>query len=100
VKNVVHEHPIDSSNLEDVNRVLLANRPSQTTIQYICMKTYGNQFRVEDSMSTLSSTYDSGIALIFDMPTIDTSDVYVNYVGVLKDIFKLDMVQCTRLWFF
>jgi hypothetical protein len=45
---------------------------------------------VEDSKSVLSSTYDSGIASIFDMPTINTSDVFVNYVGVLKDIFKLD----------
>jgi hypothetical protein len=54
------------------------------------MKTYGNHFRVEDSKSILSSTYNSGIASIFDMPTIDTSDVFVNYVGVLKDIFKLD----------
>ncbi len=44
-ENVVHEHPIDSSNVEDVNRVLLASRPSQTTIQYIHMKTYGNHFR-------------------------------------------------------
>ncbi len=45
---------------------------------------------MENSKSVLSSTYDSGIASIFDMPTINTSDVFVNYVGVLKDIFKLD----------
>jgi hypothetical protein len=35
-------------------------------------------------------TYDSGIASIFDVPTEDARDVSVNYVGVLKDILKLD----------
>jgi hypothetical protein len=35
-------------------------------------------------------TFDSGIALVFDMLTIDVRDLSVNFVGVLKDIFKLD----------
>jgi hypothetical protein len=35
-------------------------------------------------------TYDSGVASVFDVPTTDARDVSVHYVGVLKDIFKLD----------
>jgi hypothetical protein len=53
------------------------------------MKAYGNHFKVEDSKNILLSTYDSGIALVFDMPSIDTINASMNYVGVLKNIFKL-----------
>jgi hypothetical protein len=35
-------------------------------------------------------TYDSGIASIFHVPTEDAREVSINYVGVLKDIMKLD----------
>ncbi len=35
-------------------------------------------------------TFDSGIALVFDMLIIDVRDISMNFVGVLKDIFKLD----------
>jgi hypothetical protein len=35
-------------------------------------------------------TFDSGITSIFDMSTFDVKDVSLNFVGVLKDIFKLD----------
>jgi hypothetical protein len=34
-------------------------------------------------------TFDSGTASIFDMSTFDVKDVSLNFVGVLKDIFKL-----------
>jgi len=54
------------------------------------MKAYGNHFRVEDSKNILLSTYDSGIALVFDMPSIDIRDVSMNYVRILENIFKLD----------
>lgn len=81
--------PIDSNNFEDVDRVLLCSRPSQTTLRYTSTKAYGNHFRVEDSKSILLFTYDNGIALVFDMPSIDTINASMNYVGVLKNIFKL-----------
>jgi hypothetical protein len=35
-------------------------------------------------------TFDSGIASIFDMSIFDANDISLNFVGVLKDIFKLD----------
>jgi hypothetical protein len=34
--------------------------------------------------------YNSGVASIFEVPTKDVRDVFFHYVGVLKDILKLD----------
>jgi hypothetical protein len=31
-------------------------------------------------------TYDKGITLVFEMPTLDATNVSVNHIGVLKDI--------------
>jgi hypothetical protein len=41
VQNVVHDHPMDSNNLEDLDKVLLCSRPSQTMTRYTQMKVYG-----------------------------------------------------------
>lgn len=54
------------------------------------MKAFGNHYRVEDSATAAMLTYDSGIASVFQVPTADALDVDVHYVGVLKDILKLD----------
>jgi hypothetical protein len=54
------------------------------------MKAFANHFRVEDSKSTHMQTYDNGVASIFEVPTTDSTDVLVNYIGILKDILKLD----------
>jgi hypothetical protein len=54
------------------------------------MKVYGKHFWVENSKSLLLNTYDSAIALIFDQPTFDATNICVNYVGVLKSIFGFD----------
>jgi hypothetical protein len=54
------------------------------------MKAFGNHFRVEDAASIRMQTYDSGVASVFTIPTANARDVSVNYVGVVKDIFKLD----------
>jgi hypothetical protein len=35
-------------------------------------------------------TFGSGVAFVFQVPTPDASDVSVHYVGVLKDILKLN----------
>jgi hypothetical protein len=35
VKNIIHGHPMDLNNLEDLDRVLLCNRPSQITIIHL-----------------------------------------------------------------
>lgn len=88
----VHAHSMDASNLDDVDKVLLCSRLCQTMIWYTFMKAYGNHYRVENSKNNLLSTFDSGIVLVFDMPTrdVDARNVSMNYVGVLKDIFRLD----------
>ncbi len=35
-------------------------------------------------------TYDKGIASMFDMPIVDTTNMLVNYIGVTKNILKLN----------
>jgi hypothetical protein len=35
-------------------------------------------------------TYDNGVVSLFTIPTTDARDVSVNYIGVVKDIFKLN----------
>jgi hypothetical protein len=42
-------------------------------------------------------TYDNGVASVFQVPMLDARDVVVNYVGVLKDILKLDYKQVRTL---
>jgi hypothetical protein len=54
------------------------------------MKAYENHFRVEDSKNNFMQTFDSDIVSIFDMLTLGAKDLLVNFVGVLKDILKLD----------
>jgi hypothetical protein len=54
------------------------------------MKAYGNHFNVEDSKSRSLQTFDSGVTFMFDMPITDAFEVSMNYVGIFKDIFKLD----------
>jgi hypothetical protein len=54
------------------------------------MKAYEKQFRMEYLKNNSMQTFDSGIASIFDMSTFDAKDVSLNFVGVLKDIFKID----------
>jgi hypothetical protein len=53
-----------------------------------------NHFCVEDAASTHMQTYDSGVASLFTIPTVDARDVSVNYVGVVKDIFSLITDRC------
>jgi hypothetical protein len=54
------------------------------------MKAYGNHFTVDDPTTVQLQTYNSGFASIFHVPTEDAREVSINYVGVLKDILKLD----------
>ena len=54
------------------------------------MKSFGNHWRVDDENAGRFQTYNSGVASVFEVPVQDAMDVSVNYVGVLKDILKLD----------
>jgi hypothetical protein len=51
---------------------------------------------VGDPGSEQLQTYDSGVTSIFEVPTTETTDVSVNYVGVVKDILKLDYGPLSR----
>jgi hypothetical protein len=90
VGTAVRNHVDEAPTTVDVDTLLLCTRPSQKAMRYTKMKAYGNHFRVHDESSSQMQTYDSGVASIFDVPTEDAQDVSVNYVGVLKDILKLD----------
>jgi hypothetical protein len=63
---------------------------SQRAIRNCRIKAFGNNFCVEDATSTHMQTYDNGVVSLFIVPTVDTRDVPVNYIGVVKDIFKLN----------
>jgi hypothetical protein len=88
VKLVVHGHLMDPNNPKDLDKVLLCSKASQIATRYTRMKAYGNHDRMEDSKCGLLQTYDSKIALVFDVPIYDVANVSVNYVGVFKDILK------------
>jgi hypothetical protein len=62
---------------------------------------------VDDDTANRLQTYDSGVALVFQVPGEDAEDVAANYVGVVKDILKLDyghvhipviLFQCEWVW--
>jgi hypothetical protein len=54
------------------------------------MKAFGNHFRVDVDTVNRLQTYNFGVASVFQVPGEDAADVAVNYVGVVKDILKLD----------
>jgi hypothetical protein len=56
----------------------------------IACKHLGNHFKVEDLKNNSMQTYDNNIVLVFDMLIVDVMDLSMNFVGVLKDIFKFD----------
>jgi hypothetical protein len=90
IKDVVRNHPVDPNDEDDIDRVLMCSRPSQLATRYTRMKAYGNHFRVEDQQSRPLKTYDSSVASVFHMPSVGSEEVTLNYVGVLKDILKLN----------
>lgn len=90
IKGAVGPHSIDVTSPDDMDALRLCTKPSQKTTRYTRMKAFGNHFRVEDDTSRRLLTYDSGMASVFQVPVDDARDVAVNYVGVVKDILKLD----------
>jgi hypothetical protein len=90
IKEEVSRRPLNTSSVEEMDLRLLSRKPSQRATRYLRMKAYGNHFRVDDPTTAQLQTYDSGVASIFHVPTEDAREVSINYVGVLKDILKLD----------
>jgi hypothetical protein len=71
VGSVLKSYDTDARNTNDVDTLLLCTKPSQKALQYTKMKAFGNHFRVDDETSSRMQTYDSGIALAFDVLTQD-----------------------------
>jgi hypothetical protein len=90
IKEEVSCRPLNTSSTEEMDLRLVSRKPSQQATRYLRMKAYGNHFRVDDPTTTQLQTYDSGVTSNFPIPTNDAREVSINYVGVLKDILKLD----------
>jgi hypothetical protein len=84
IKDVVHRYPVDPNNENDMDQVLLYSRPLQLTTLYTRMKAYGNHFRVEDQQSGTLQTFDSGVASVFHISSLEPKSTTLNYVEVLK----------------
>jgi hypothetical protein len=56
------------------------------------MKTYGNHFRVSGCNMEGMVSFDCGVASIFGQQQahMGDGDATIEYVGVIKNIFKLD----------
>jgi hypothetical protein len=90
VSGAIRNYATDVENEVDVDTLLLCAKPSQRAIWYTKMRAFGHHFRVDDEAASRLQTYNSSIASIFNVPTKDARDVSVNYVGVVKDILKLN----------
>jgi hypothetical protein len=83
VRHLPEAEEVDVNIPEEFDKILLTTKPSQRATRYCRIKAFGNHFRVGHPGSELLQTYDSGV-------------VSVNYVGVVKDILKLDYGPLSR----
>ena len=90
ISGALQTFAVDDAADVDVDSLLLCTKPVQKTMWYMKMKAFGNHFRVMDDIANRMQTFDSSIASVFHVPMEDKQDVSVNFVGVLKDIHKLD----------
>jgi hypothetical protein len=90
VQEALKQQALNVANADEMDIRLLSRKPSQHTVWYLRMKAYKNHFRVVELTTDWLQTYDSGVASIFHVPTEDAWEVSINYVGILKDIFKVD----------
>jgi hypothetical protein len=90
IRGALGPHNIDISNPDSVDRLFMCTKLSQKATRFIRMKAFGNHFRVEDETSSRLQTYNFSVASMFHVPIEDARDVAVIYVGIVKDILKLD----------
>jgi hypothetical protein len=86
IKGVIHGKELDLNNLNDLDTMLLCNKPSQVALRYTRLKAYGNHFRMDDPKNKFLQTYDNAIASIFEQQIVDVKKMSIQYVGVIKDI--------------
>jgi len=88
--NIVDEPDLNLRNPEDVDRLLLSKKPSQVATRYAWMMAFSNRFMVEYDTLARMVSYNSGVALVFQLATENDADASIPYVGVLQDILLLD----------
>jgi hypothetical protein len=95
--------------MEDPNVDVLSCPPSLKNLRYQRMKTYGNQFQMNDWNTKGMVNFDYGVASMFSewQSHIGDEHASLQYVGVFKDILKLDygpistpiiLIQCAWVW--
>ena len=90
IQNVIQNSSLDVTDADARDCLLLATKPSQKAMRYTKMLSYGSHFHVDDGDTARFQTYNCRVASVFQVPSVDARDVSVHYVGVLKDILKLD----------
>jgi hypothetical protein len=84
---------LDLGNSDAFDVVLLCSKPFQVAMRSTKLKAYGDHFTMENPKSRLLQTFDNGIALVFEHQIIDVKGMFIPYVGVLKNILKLNYGQ-------
>ena len=90
IKTAMDNDENNAYSLEDRDRLMLTRKPLQKAIRYSRMMAFGNHYRVDDEANLQLETYDCGVAAVFQVSAPNQQDMSVHYVGVLKDILKLD----------
>ncbi len=92
VWSVVKEHRHHGMPMEDLDVDVLSCLPKTTTLRYQRMKAYGNHLQVSDCNMEGMVSFDCGVASSFGQWQTHMGDVdaMVEYVGLIKYIFKLD----------
>jgi hypothetical protein len=78
IKGVIHRKELDLSNLNDLDAMLLCNKPSQVALRYTRLKAYGNHFSMDDAKNKFLQTYDNAIASIFEQQIFDAKKCLSN----------------------
>ncbi len=79
--------------MEDSDMEALSCPPRTTALWYMKVKAYGNHFRVNECNTKGMVTFDYGLLTsIFGQQQahMGDGDTMVEYVGFIKDIFKMD----------
>jgi hypothetical protein len=90
IKDAISQLVLNTSSAEEMDLWLLCWKPLQCATRYLQMKAFENHFRVDDPTTTCLQIYDAGMASIFHVPIEDARELSINYVGILKDILKLN----------
>jgi len=62
----------------------------QRATRYSWIIAFGNHFRMDDATSARLRSYNTGVVLVFKLPSKNAEDLSMNDIGMLKDILLSD----------